>query len=683
MWVTAKECAGVKGFPSAEKNIRIRLERATEQNPEWRRKRAGSKAFEYHIDCLPVDAQKVLRARLAKQLLNDASVPAVVDDKASKNLAVRQSLEVMIKCPELALREVQSLTDKQKAIADARILLAAEVHKLRNFGGMTRTAAVKYIVEGVRNEALAERVITAASMANARQGKTRKGISTGALQEWYSAFLLVQGDAIKLQALLAPGHHKAVPWQQVPWLDDFFMFYRTWQRPTITDAYSRFAEWWNRVYAGNDAMLAAIPSVDAVTRLLRKVPVIVKERFRSTGSAWRSLNPFVRREWTTLPVNAVWVGDGHCMKMEAFNPETGNIFRPEITLIMDAGQRFIVGWSLALSESTVAVADALRHGMMQHGIPLIYYSDNGGGEKNRNLDADITGILPRLGVEHHTGIPGNPQGRGIIERVNKEIPRDVALSFQSYCAKNADDETVRMQQRIARAALVAMHKGKDLTKRQAAAAGKIPTWEQLLEAIELEVARYNNRPHTSLPRRENGEHYSPAAYRKMLIKEQAAEIDYLSPDELHEMFRPEIVRTTSRGEVRLFNNIYFAHELAAESGNEVRVSYDIHDANSVIVRRMDGSFICDAIWNGNRVDAFAKPVIKKLQEQRVKGRIARAQVTIDDASRELKPAIEHQPDFNLGFGSLPPQPKEDEKDKLYLFASERDRDLKKNGTHHR
>ncbi|EAA5550365.1 transposase, partial [Salmonella enterica subsp. enterica] len=173
MWVTAKECAGVKGFPSAEKNIRIRLERATEQNPEWRRKRTGSKAFEYHIDCLPADAQKVLRTRLAKQLLDDASVPAVVDGKASKNLSVRQSLEVMVKCPELALREVQSLTDKQKAIADARILLAAEVHKLRNFGSMTRTAAVKYIVEGVRNEALAERVIAAASMANARQGKTR------------------------------------------------------------------------------------------------------------------------------------------------------------------------------------------------------------------------------------------------------------------------------------------------------------------------------------------------------------------------------------------------------------------------------------------------------------------------------------------------------------------------------
>ncbi|EEA7258503.1 DDE-type integrase/transposase/recombinase [Salmonella enterica subsp. enterica] len=678
MWVTAKECAGIKGFPSAEKNARIRLERATEQHPEWRRQRVGSKAFEYYIDCLPVEMHKVLRDRRAKQLLDDASVPTVVDGKSSKNLAVRQSLEVMVKCPELALREVQSLTDKQKAIADARILLAAEVHKLRNFGGMTRTAAVKYIVEGVRMGALSERVMAAAATANARQGKTRVGISTGSLQEWYSSFLLTQGDPLKLQALLAPGHHKEVPWEQIPWLNDFFMFYRTWKRPTIADAYEQFAAWWQSAYSGNTAMLSALPSVYAVTRALRKVPVIVKERFRSTGSAWRSLNPFVRRDWTTLPVNAVWVGDGHCMKMTALNP-MGNIFHPEITLIMDAGQRFIVGWSLALSESTVAVADALRHGMMQHGIPLIYYSDNGGGEKNRNLDADITGILPRLGVEHHTGIPGNPQGRGIIERVNKEIPRDVARSFRTYCAKNADAETVRMQQRIARAALVATHKGKDLTKRQAEAVGKIPTWEQLLTAIEQEVARYNNRPHSSLPRRENGEHYSPAAYRRMLIKEQNAEIDYLSPDELHEMFRPEIVRTTSRGEVRLFNNIYFAHELAAESGNEVRVSYDIHDANSVIVRRMDGSFICDAVWNGNRVDAFAKPVVQKLQEQRVKGRIARAMETINDASRELKPAIEHKEDPYLTDLLLRAE-KEAEAIRL-MDAGETD--VPKNGTYHK
>ncbi|MCV7990598.1 Mu transposase C-terminal domain-containing protein, partial [Escherichia coli] len=469
----------------------------------------------------------------------------------------------------------------------------------------------------------------------------------------------------------APGHHKGTPWEQVWWLSDFFMFYRSWKRPTVEYAYREFSAWWHEKHANDAGMLAALPSVHAVRRVLSSVPVIVKERFRSTGSAWRSLNPFVRREWTSLPVNAVWVGDGHCMKMTAFNPLTGNIFRPEVTLVMDAGQRFIVGWSLSLSENVIAVADALRYGMAQHGIPLIYYSDNGGGEKNLVLDADITGILPRLGVEHHTGIPGNPQGRGVIERVNKEIPKDVALSFQTYCARDADKETVMMQQRIMQSAIKATHKGKELTKRQVKARDEIPTFEQLMAAIELEVRRYNNRPHSSLPRKEDGEHYSPAAYRRKLIKEQNVEIDFLSPEELHEMFRPEVTRKTFRGEIQLFNNIYYSYDLAAEHGNEVRVSYDIHDANSVIVRRADGSYICDAIWNGNKVDAFAKPVIEQKLEKRVKGRIARATQKIEEAKRELTPAITQKPDFNLGYGLERPEKKE--KEELYLFASERER----------
>ncbi|HAZ3610476.1 TPA: transposase, partial [Escherichia coli] len=159
----------------------------TETHPEWKRKREGTKAFEYHIDCLPAEAQKVLRKRLTNQVLEDAQLPAVVEQKAVKNVTVRDELEVMVKCPELALREVQALTDKQKAIADARILLATEVHKLREYAGMSRTAAIKHIVDGIRQEALPERVIVAGNTANARQGK-RTGVSTGSLQEWYSAW---------------------------------------------------------------------------------------------------------------------------------------------------------------------------------------------------------------------------------------------------------------------------------------------------------------------------------------------------------------------------------------------------------------------------------------------------------------------------------------------------------------
>ncbi|WP_059239189.1 DNA-binding protein [Escherichia albertii] len=677
-WFTLNELTGLQGLPKTVQGITQKAKRAN-----WTRRRKSGvqgKIYEYHISSLPKDVQKVLRQRLTHQVLEDAQLPAVVEQKAVKNVTIRDELEVMVKCPELALREVQALTDKQKAIADARILLATEVHKLREYAGMSRTAAIKHIVDGIRQGALPERVIVAGNTANARQGK-RTGVSTGSLQEWYSAWLMARGDANQLLALLAPGHHKGTPWEQVWWLSDFFMFYRSWKRPTVEYAYREFSAWWHEKHANDAGMLAALPSVHAVRRVLSNVPVIVKERFRSTGSAWRSLNPFVRRDWSTLPVNAVWVGDGHCMKLMAFNPATGNTFRPEVTLVMDAGQRFIVGWSLSLSENVIAVADALRHGMSQHGIPLIYYSDNGGGEKNRVLDADITGILPRLGVEHHTGIPGNPQGRGVIERANKGIPKDVALSFQTYCSKNADKETVMMQQRITQSAIKATHKGKELTKRQVKAMGEVPTFEQLMAAIELEVKRYNNRPHSSLPRKEDGEHYSPAAYRRKLIKEQKAEIDMLSPEELHEMFRPESICTVRRGEVVLFRNIYFSTELAAEHGNEVRVCYDIHDANSVIVRRMDGSYICDAIWNGNKVDAFPKAVIEQQQEKRARGRIARATQKIEEAKRELTPAITQRPDFNFGFGLE--RKEEKKKEELYFFASERDRNLKKDGTNNR
>ncbi len=439
---SAQELADLSlpGIPSTRVGIAVKAKRDKWASRVREMKGGG---VEYHIDSLPTETQKALRQRLAHQVLEDTQLPAVVEQKAVKNVAVRDELEVMVKCPELALREVQSLTDKQKAIADARILLATEVHKLREYAGMTRKSALKHIVDGVRMGALPDRIIEAANTANARQGK-RTGVSTGSLDSWYSSWVMARGDANQLLALLAPGHHKGTPWEQVWWLSDFFMFYRSWKRPTVEYAYREFSAWWHEKHANDAGMLAALPSVHAVRRVLSSVPVIVKERFRSTGSAWRSLNPFVRRDWTSLPVNAVWVGDGHCMKMTAFNPLTGNIFRPEVTLVMDAGQRFVVGWSLSLSENVIAVADALRYGMAQHGIPLIYYSDNGGGEKNRVLDADITGILPRLGVEHHTGIPGNPQGRGVIERLNKEIPRDVALSFRTYCSKGADKETVMM-----------------------------------------------------------------------------------------------------------------------------------------------------------------------------------------------------------------------------------------------
>ncbi|MFK5247635.1 transposase, partial [Glaesserella parasuis] len=132
------------------------------------------------------------------------------------------------------------------------------------------------------------------------------------------------------------------------------------------------------------------------------------------------------RDWSPFVANDIWIGDGHSLKLKVAHPVHGRPFTPELTMIADGASRKIVGWSLSLSENAFAVLDALRHGIATHGVPAIYYSDNGGGEKNKILDAEVTGILPRFSIHHATGIAGNPQGRGIIERLNKTVGLRIA-----------------------------------------------------------------------------------------------------------------------------------------------------------------------------------------------------------------------------------------------------------------
>lgn len=117
---SAQELADLSlpGIPSTRVGIAVKAKRDKWASRVREMKGGG---VEYHIDSLPTETQKALRQRLAYQVLEDAQLPAVVEQKAVKNVTVRDELEVMVKCPELALREVQALTDKQKAIADARI----------------------------------------------------------------------------------------------------------------------------------------------------------------------------------------------------------------------------------------------------------------------------------------------------------------------------------------------------------------------------------------------------------------------------------------------------------------------------------------------------------------------------------------------------------------------------------
>ncbi|MFN1148660.1 Mu transposase C-terminal domain-containing protein [Serratia liquefaciens] len=653
MFLTATELMGVAGLPTTTKGMRQALKRFSGDHVDFVRMRKGTHAFEYHIDCLPDAAREVVQARMARQLLADsagADLPAPIPKSggvSTGSQASGQALELYRKCPALLDKKLRELTDNQKAVADARMTLVRAVLKLMDVGGMTRKGAIELIANSSKVGELSPEMLEAASIANARKGSTRSGVGVSSLQHWLSDYLAAKTPGEKL-AIMAPGKIKAKAVESYPWMSQFLQHWRNPNQPSVTMAYEDFVSEWEVQHAGNELMLAMLPSVDTVRYALRKIPKAERERGRVTGAEYKSMLPFVRRDWSVMPVNGVWIGDGHGMKLEVINPATGKPFMPEITLVIDGCTRVVVGWSLAMSETQVAVGDAIRHAVSQHGLPLIYYSDNGGGEKNKTFDADVTGIFSRLGIDHPTGIPGNPQGRGIIERLNREIPLRVAKTFGSYVGKSGDRETQRKHIKQVGSAVKAIEGGKNLNAIQAAAMQKIPTWEQLIAEIEVQVERHNNRPHESLPRRDGGQHWSPLAYRKHLIAQNNLELQYLSSAELHEMFRPEKICTARRGEIHLFRNIYFSTELCSVEGEKVRVCFDIHDAHSVIVRRMDGTWICDAIWNGNRVDAFPKAYVDQLEENSIKRSVQNLESKVRRKKELLRPAIEQREPLDIG-----------------------------------
>lgn len=684
MFFVVKELVGLPGMPKTEKGIREALARRTNGAAELVRKREGSKAFEYHIDALPAETQEVLRQRHYQEVMEApaetaAPAPAVIDTKKS-TIKPREALQVLQQCPALLEREVSQLTSKQKQIADARAALAQEVMKLIDQAGMSRNGAVNYIVEGSRAGTLPGPVMQMAMLANARKGN-RLGVGRASLQEWYSVYKLTVNDTDKRLAMLAPGHHKATKPEDVSWLPRFLSYWRNTNGPTMRFCYRDFETDWQREFHDQPAMLAIMPSYDAVCRVMKKLPKRERLRGRVTGSAARALEVYSRRDWSTMPVNGCWICDGKSLDMKVKHPVNKTAFTPELTLVIDGRSRFVVGWSLSYSENVRGVSEAYRFGIQHHGKPLFVYTDNGSGQKNKTLDAETTGIFPRMGIEHMTGIPGNPQARGIIERLNGVIPYAIAQRAPTYNGRGADRDNLRRLMVAVESAENAQDKGKQLNVRQRQAVDAVPEWDVVLEIIQEEIDAYNNsHEHSELPKY-NGKHLSPARYREAVLATEGDEIEYLTEVELREMFMPEEKRIVDRGWIRLSNNHYFSHDLADFDGVEVRVAYDPRNAEEVIIRKMDGSYICKAIWNGNTNDAIPETKMAQAIKERAKRQVALLDKKKQRVIEQATPAIEHKPVPDFGM-LLQGELQQAEQHDYHFLEVDREQHIKKTGTHH-
>ena len=630
-WFTAQRLADLNlaSLPNTKAGVIYRAKK-----DKWfNRKRSGKGGgVEYAFDGLPKEVQAEIKALQVKAEMK--ALTAKVDTSASRAVALLE-------------RDTSDLTHAQRETADARLLMTLLVAQYESKAG-GRSKAVALVSQLSREGALPNdetngvdyNQICATAVAKAKG----VGVGTRKLHEWcLLADKCETGeDRLKVLAPQKQGQ-PVVSTTRMEWLPDFMAIYRSPKGYHVAEAYRIFAVGYEVKHGAEN-----VPHIDVVYRALDKLPRLVRESGRVTGSKLKTLMTYVKRDWNTswFNNNDVWVGDGKSMEFKVKHPEHGQPFTPELTIIMDTTCRFVVGWSVAYAESTLAVADALRDGMVKHGIPAIYYSDNGSGQTNKALDADLMGILPRLGVHHETGIPGNPQGRGIIERFNKVVPRWIAQQFETYWGQGADDETVRKNLYAVTSFAKAEKDGKtQLTTIQKKGQKIYPTWKQFIDVVEQAVAYYNNEwEHSKLGT-------TPAAYREALMDKMAkdgVDIIPLTEVEARDMFRPHFVRKVQRGWLSVLNNEYWHKALEALDGVEVVAYVDIHDASSVIIRHGDGRYVCDAVLNGNKRDAFPKTLVEQKREERAKRRLKKVEEEAYKAKAELKPAIELEKLATLG-----------------------------------
>lgn len=615
---TAKEIADMRltSLPAFHRNVR-----ATAEKENWvSRKRSGrGGGLEYAFDSLPADAQAEIKAKAYKALMPKQST------KAQRDIAV------------IANRSIDTLDSDQRATADARLRMTLLVDQYEVSAG-SRTAAIKLVSEMSRDMALPVDESTDYNEVCAKAlAKTRgkAGVGVRMLHQWCIDADKCSTPAERLAAL-APqkqGQPRIEP-TQMEWLPDFMAVYRNTNGLSMAEAYRTFELSYGAKHGAD-----AVPHYDAVRRAMDKMPKYVRECGRLTGASMKALKTYQKRDWSGLMNNDVWTGDGHALKMKVRHPDHGQPFTPELTLIMDTASRYIVGWSMAYAENNIAVGDALRHAMVQHGIPAIYYSDNGGGQKNKVFDTDVHGIFARLGVHHETGIPGNPQGRGIIERVMKTLAHPIARHFETYHGPNVDSDTLRKVSTATTSLAKAEAEGREvLTPKQTWAKGRLPDWNQLLDVVEAAVHWYNTEhQHSGIG------NVTPLQMRQHIMKQMDAEdIIPLTEVEARDMFRPAVTRVVQRAWLTVYNNEYWHKSLEVWDGKAVVAYLDQHDASSVIVRDEDGGYICDAILDGNKKAAFSESVLERSKRQRAERRIKQLDEEYAKAKAELRPTLEHE-----------------------------------------
>jgi len=219
------------------------------------------------------------------------------------------------------------------------------------------------------------------------------------------------------------------------------------------------------------------------------------------------------------------------------------------------------------------------------------------------MSDDMTGFYARAGIQQIIhAIPGNPHGKGWIERFFRSMRDDFLKLWhpELYCGDDMAPETLNRT--------VAEVKAGRL---------QLPSLAEFADAFNAWINRYVHRPHPEEPRLTRAELWSklvpiPPAGNATELKRQA------------------VLLTVGRAMVKHGKRFYQHPDLHAFNGQKLVLEYDLMDNSVGVMRTQEGRWICDA----NLVSEMDAIPTNRLEEKR--------QARAEDAMKRLQRKMDEQ-----------------------------------------
>lgn len=374
-WFLIRDLEGINGLPSTERGLRKFVDKLAETAGVERRKRQGTKAFEYPMSILPPVTQASILRKQGKVQVGDQ----VLDLPKAKNTKTY--------CREALWARWDRTNNAAKEKAQEALKAVQAVNALVK-NGTKKLDAYHYVAEQFDM-----------SLSTVRRAVAKvKDID---MCDWAPALLPKHFESAQVKKSNKFAYITPDAWE-------FFKAdYLRLEQPSMTACYERLKDaapmhGWK------------IPSLKSLSRRIEhEVPIQQRVMLREGQHALHQMFP--PQERTVEGLHALeWInGDGyqHNVFVRWFN---GEIIRPKTWFWADVYSRKIVGWRCDISENTDSIRLSLMDVCEKYGIPKEITLDNTraaankwmtGGVPNRYRfkvkEDDPLGIIPMMGIELH------------------------------------------------------------------------------------------------------------------------------------------------------------------------------------------------------------------------------------------------------------------------------------------